>query len=142
MAYVFLTKWGKQYTHCIPCVVVLVYVFDTDRRVDVLHLYVRGGKVQIPLALAQDLNEGALDESFAVEIDGCVPVAGFVALQVVVLRVDQVSSVQGNGEGYLSDLSEAAVPFRVQVRGVDGGGFVRPEQVDFVVGVLFQVVDL
>lgn len=62
-------------THVNPSVVELVYVPDADGRVFVLHLYVGSSKVEIPLALAEDLLEGPFDESLAVQIYCCVAVA-------------------------------------------------------------------
>lgn len=134
----FLSKVLREFcTYYIPGGVIFVDIFHTDRSVDVFHLYVHSREIQIPFALTQYLVKWALDESLAIEIDSRISIARFVALQIVVFGVDQMLSVQWNGQWYYTGLRETLRLFNVVVGRVHGRCFVRPENVDFVVGILF-----
>lgn len=82
-----------------------MYVSNPDWCVLVLHLYVRGGKVEIPLALAEDLLKGALHESFAVQVYGRIAVARFVTCKQIIQRdsndIETEIDISGSSVVYL-----------------------------------------
>lgn len=63
--------------------------------------------------------------------------APLLSLHIVVLRINEMLAAQRHGQGHGAGLREALALRRVPVRRVDGSGFVRPEQVNGVVGFFF-----
>lgn len=78
----------KKSTYRIPSRIILVDILDPNRRVFILHLYIRTSKIQTPLTLTKYLIKRRLNESLAVEIQRSVSIASLLALYIVVVGCD------------------------------------------------------